>query len=184
MGRAAPALAMLALLLCSASAHLAHAAESLLGDLPGRYEGQTVEPPDDGLAKRDLGVTIREHGKTGFTVEWMTVIREPDEKPRQRAYSVDFEATDRPGIFGSAMRKDMFARAVPLDPLKGEPYFWARILGSTLTVHALLILDDGSYEIQTHDRTVTADGMKLVFTRVREGRLLRTIVGELRRVRE
>jgi hypothetical protein len=79
------------------------------------------------------------------------------------------------------MHKDMFGQSEPLDPIKGEPYFWADIHGATLTVRALLIGDDGGYEIQVYRRTLTPDGMALKFTRNRNGTELKTIYGLLQR---
>jgi hypothetical protein len=79
------------------------------------------------------------------------------------------------------MHRDTFGHAEPLDPLKGEPYVWAGISGPTLTVHALLITNDGGYEIQVYRRTLTADGMALTFSRNRNGRELKTVYGVLGR---
>ena len=82
------------------------------------------------------------------------------------------------------MRRDAFGHSEPLDPLKGEPYVWADIEGPTLRVHALLITDDGGYEMQVYRRTLTADGMTLEFSRNRNGKELKTIYGNLQRKAE
>jgi hypothetical protein len=80
------------------------------------------------------------------------------------------------------MHRDVFGYSGPLDPLKGEPYVWARIAGSTLTVYTLRIIDDGGYEIQTFDRTLTSDGLDLRFSRQRDGKVLQPITGTLKRI--
>src|SRR5581483_11801608 len=72
---------------------------------------------------------------------------------------------------------------VPLDPLRGDPYVWARIQGATLTVSALLITDDGGYEVHVYDRTLIAGGLLLEHSRVRDGAVLQTVTGTLKRVR-
>jgi len=45
------------------------------------------------------------------------------------------------------MRKDVFGNRALNDPLKGEPYVWARMRGDTLTVYALIVTPDGSYDM-------------------------------------
>ena len=77
------------------------------------------------------------------------------------------------------MKKNVFGKSVPLDPIKGEPYVWARIHGKTLTVHAMMVTDDGVYEMQVYDRTITGNGMDLKFSRVRDGKTPKLITGSL-----
>ena len=48
----------------------------------------------------------------------------------------------------------MFGHQVPLDPLKGDPYVWCRIVGRVLTLYSLQITDDGGYDLQIYERTV------------------------------
>ena len=68
----------------------------------------------------------------------------------------------------------------PINPLnEGDPFVWATIKGDTLTVYALLITEAGGYELQTYARTLTADGMRLSFTRLRDGQQLKAITGVL-----
>ncbi len=43
----------------------------------------------------------------------------------------------------------------------------------------LLIRDDGGYEVQSYARTLTAQGMDLVYGRVRDGDTVRTVKGKL-----
>lgn len=149
----------------------------------GHYEGIAVAGGDeaDELQLRDLTVDIRPHGKRGFTVAWTTVIRKPDGRLKRTDASVDFEPAPRDGVYGSAMRKNMFGQPVPLDPLAGEPFVWATLSGDLLVVHSLIITEDGGYEMQSYERTLTTEGMRLRFVRVRDGRPLRTVEGELHR---
>ena len=89
-------------------------------------------------------------------------------------------------MFGCHLRagcKDMFGNRVPLNPMAGEPYVWARIAGSTLSVFFLLITDNGSYDMQVYHRTLTAAGLDVHYTRFSEGEALRTIEAVLRRIR-
>ena len=77
----------------------------------------------------------------------------------------------------------MFGHFTPLDPMAGEPYLWAHLSDDTLTVQALLITEDGGYEIQTYERRLAPHGLDLTFSRVADGKVLKTISGVLRRVR-
>ncbi len=80
------------------------------------------------------------------------------------------------------MRSGLFGKRVPNDPLKGEPFFWARIVDRTLTIHALYITDDGGYEMQVYERKLDDDGnMELIFKRFRNGEPIRDVTGKLLR---
>ena len=161
---------------------VAGAAAGAAQDLPisafaGRYVGAGLARNDlseyFNLTARDLDVTIRPQGG-GFALSWTTVLREggdpgnPNVKRKTTART--FAPAGRPGVF----------RAVTaVDPLSGQPFAWARIRGQTLTVHSLVITEDGSYEMHTYDRTLTGQGMELRFTRVRDGETTRSVTGTL-----
>lgn len=140
----------------------------------GEYEGETVTDYDGELLKRDLRVKISPH-PDGFTVEWTSVTRKPNGKLKRKNHSINFLPTRRKGIFRSGERKDMFGNAVPLDPLKGEPFVWARLHEDTLTVFALHVLEDGGYEMQSYARTRVPEGLDLQYSRVRDGEVLRAV---------
>ena len=61
----------------------------------------------------------------------------------------------------------------------GEPYTWARIVGTTLKVYSITLNEDGEYELQQYDRTLAEAGMILEFKRIREGELVRVVRGRL-----
>jgi hypothetical protein len=159
------------------------AADATIQQFFGDYVGRSMQAPNEPLSPRDLGIKISAHGDNGFTLAWTTVIRDTAGTRRQ-SYSIDFTPSDRDGIYSSAMHRDAFGHSEPLDPLQGKPYVWADINGQTLRVHALLITDDGGYEIQVYRRTLTKDGMALQFTRNRNGKELKTIYGALARKAE
>jgi hypothetical protein len=157
------------------------AADAALAQFFGTYVGQTSQAPNEPLEPRDLTTKISPHDTNGFTLEWTTVIRRAD-GPTRRSYAVNFSPSSRPGIFSSAMRNDVLGQSEPLDPLKGDPYLWAQLSGRTLTVHAMLITDDGGYEMQTYKRTLAEGGMILRFSRNYNGREMKTVIGKLKRV--
>jgi hypothetical protein len=148
----------------------------------GTYAGEAIVEGSADLEKRDINAEISAQGK-GFSVKWMMVIRKKTGPPRKVEYTIGFQPTKRAGLYSSAMRTDVFGNAVPLDPMNGDPYLWARIEGNTLWMYALLVTEEGGYEMQTYERTLTADGMNLRYSRIRDGEVLRTVTGKLKRAK-
>ena len=65
--------------------------------------------------------------------------------------------------------------------MQGDPYVWARIVGDTLTIYALVVLEEGGYQMQVYDRTLSEAGLELEFSRIRNGERLRNIATTLKR---
>ncbi len=148
----------------------------------GDYHGTSIDNAEEELQARDLDVKIKETDRGGFIIDWSTVIHKADGREKNVSLSIEFFATDRPDIYGSAMRSGLFGKRVPNDPLQGEPFVWARIVDKTLTVHALYITDDGGYEMQVYERSLDEKGdMDLVFKRFRDGEPIRDVTGNLQR---
>ncbi|MCP4309343.1 MAG: hypothetical protein GY788_31615, partial [bacterium] len=133
------------------------------------------------ILPRDLNVSIHPSGD-GFMLAWLTISTPGSGKTRAKSYLINFRPSAKPGLYASAMRRDVNGALVPLDPMSGEPYTWASITEDTLTVHAMLVTDDGGYEVQIYERTLTEDGMDLTFRRFRDGVLMKEIAGTLNRV--
>lgn len=167
------ALVMLAGLIVHTSPAISQSIQPFIGD----YTGHSIASESE-LDKRDLGVSIKKK-KKGFSVTWTTITQRASGKTKKKTYSIDFQSTKRDSIYASAMKTDVFGGRVPLDPIKGDPYVWARIDGNTLTVHAMIVTDDGGYEMQVYDRTLSDGGLKLKFSRIRDGQPLKLIEGTL-----
>jgi hypothetical protein len=148
----------------------------------GSYVGEAVSESGDELDKRDISVEITPQGK-GFKVKWTAVIKRGTDPPRKEERTITFFPSKRPDIYSSAMRTDVFGNAVPLDPLNGDPYIWARLDGQKFWMYALFVTETGGYEIQTYERTLVAAGMDLRYSRVRDGEALRTVTGKLKKIR-
>ena len=148
----------------------------------GSYEGKALDTFGEQLEGRDLSVQIEKGKKKGFKLTWTTVIQRKDGRVSRKSHSVTFNITGSENVYASAMRTNVFGKAIPLDPLKGDPYVWATLRGATLTVNALVITDEHGYEMQTYRRTRTEKGIDLVFHRVRDGKRLKDIRGELVKV--
>ncbi len=176
-----PIIAITLFIVAAIAAAPAEAANRPISDFFGSYVGRSISVVGAGLSERDLSVVVKKHKKGGFTLDWTTVTRKADGSVKSKKYSINFAPTKRKGIYASAMRNNVFGGTVPLDPLQGDPYFWAGIDGDTLTVHALMITDDGGYEMQVYERTLKEDGLLLKFTRNRDGLLARSVTGTLKK---
>ena len=134
-----------------------------IGEFAGFASVETAAGPE----RRNMSVEISRDDK-GFAVSWETMIHTAAGKTRKKSYNIRFVPSRREGIYASAMKTNVFGHDVPLDPLAGEPYVWARIQGDTLTVHSLHINEAGEFEIQRYDRTLVEDGLRLEFVTVRD----------------
>ena len=56
---------------------------------------------------------------------------------------------------------------------------WARVNGNTLSLYLMTVDDNGIYEMQEYDRTLSGSGMKLTFKSWRDGDQLRSVDGRL-----
>lgn len=147
----------------------------------GNYVGDAMVVSSDGnQVHRDMSVQIRET-KKGFTVAWTTATQTPAGRTKEKSYLIEFVPSDRPGIYGAAMRRNVFGHAVQLDPMKGEPFIWGRITGKTMTVYSLFVDDQGGYEMQQYDRTLVDGGLQLEFSRFRNGDKMRSVSAFLAR---
>ncbi len=158
------------------------AADRPIEDFYGEYAGRSVSASADKLKKRDINVEIKSI-RRGFNVSWTTVTFRKGGKARRKSYTIDFRKTKRSGIFQSAMRQDVFGNRTPNDPMRGDPYVWARIRGDTLSVYALIVTSDGSYDMQVYNRTLSPNGMALDFKRFLEGQEIKSVTGELQRIK-
>ena len=161
-----------AMVLAGSSVLPAWAAE--ISDFVGEYVGQAEIQVGDDINQRDLSVEIIET-KGGFTVNWTTTTYRSDGRVKEAVYSINFVPSDREDVYAAAMKKNIFGHEVQLDPMKGEPYVWARIWGDTMTVYSLFVDDEGGYEIQEFNRTLATGGLDLDFLSVRNGALRRQV---------
>lgn len=145
----------------------------------GRYSGSVeVVHADGDIDPRDMSVEISETRK-GFSVRWTSITEKNDGRRKEKSYKVDFRESDRDGIFSAAMGRNVFGHEVQLDPMKGNPYVWARISGETLTVFSMFIHQNGDYEMQQYDRSLSEKGLHLVFSAHLNGSPTRQLETEL-----
>jgi hypothetical protein len=140
----------------------------------GSYSG-SAEVESGGVTNhRDMSVEIAETDD-GFEITWKSITHKADGRIKEKEYHIGFLPTQRDGIFTAAMATNVFGNPVPLDPMKGDPYVWSRITGNIFTVYSLLIDQDGGYEMQEYNRTLTEGGLNLEYLRIRNGEKLKNI---------
>ena len=147
----------------------------------GSFEGATLFHQGE-KQDRELRVIIRPFDKAGFSVRWRTIIYKTDEpEARGRTQVIYFKPSEvNPNIFAATQAEEAAGLASD-DPLDGNPFAWARIVGKTLTVNVLTISDAGDYVMQSYDRTLIPNGLALEFLRVRNGDLEKRILGVFER---
>ena len=143
----------------------------------GQWAGSGVSQTEESIVfqytQRDLNVTIRAAG-SGFAVNWTTVQRQKGDPnnptPERKDTGAVFLPTERPNLW----RADG-----SLDPLAGNVYSWASLRGQTLTINSMTVTEDGGYEMQIYNRTLSGVGMALEFIRLENGAVKRTVRGQL-----
>lgn len=146
----------------------------------GNYEGSAEFDEDGTMVQRDMSVTI-ERTSDGFSVNWTSGTYKPDGRIKEKSYTIEFVPSEREDIYASAMQKNVFGKQVPLNPLKGEPFVWSKIVGDTMSVFSLFINEAGDYEMQEYHRRLAEGGLKLSFYRFRNGVAVRSIDTFLKR---
>ncbi len=166
------AVLFVALLLSGAGAV---AAQTGVARFFGTYQGTAVITQLDGEEeKRDMSVDIRQEDY-GFRVDWTTAIATGDREAKQKSYSIAFRPSARDGVYAAAMATNVFGHTVQMDPMKGEPFVWSRILGDTLTIFSLYVAPNGDYMMQQYDRTLVEGGLALKFLLHRNGQPTRSV---------
>ncbi|MDH3670399.1 MAG: hypothetical protein OES46_04470 [Gammaproteobacteria bacterium] len=97
----------------------------------------------------------------------------------RKGLSITLIRTSRKNIFKSAMRRDLLGHAVPMNPLKGNPFVWARTAGDTLTVYVMRVTESGAQDLQIYKRWLTPQGMESEFGRFHDSEPITRISGVL-----
>ncbi len=159
-----------------------HARDLEIEAFYGHFSGTADAQVSGESERRQLTVRI-EPKDDNFEVAWGTRVKRADMTQKDHSYRILFRKTRRGAIYASAMRMNVFGKHIPMDPLAGDPFVWARIHDNTLTVYALMITNKGAYDMQIYDRTLRDDGnMDLAYTRILDGSINKEITATLERV--
>lgn len=160
LGLAFPSLAADRKLADFYGAYLGHGTEEALGQTAGPQEKQT----------RFSQVIIKPAAsESGFSIEWSTLKLKGDDIPREadtKTYVQTFRGSDKPNLF-----RDITSG----DPNLMQDASWAVINGDTLSVVQVSVASDGNYFVTHYDRTLTANGMDVRFTRFENSRIVRAV---------
>jgi hypothetical protein len=140
----------------------------------GSYKGSADIDENGTSVRRDMSVQVAETDD-GFSVSWTSATYKPDGRIKEKYYTIEFTPSARDGIYSSAMQTNVFGKQIPLNPLKGEPFVWSRIVNDTLTVFSLFINEAGNYEMQEYHRTLAEGGLNLEFRRFKNGEKVRVV---------
>lgn len=155
----------------------ARAADLPLDAFFGSFSGGGVAENRDSayfaVTARDFDVVIRPEGK-GFRMEWTSVIRgggEPNRpQVRHRKTVKVLQPGKKPGVYRCSESGH---------PLDGKELCWARISNRTLSMFLMTVDENGVYDLQQYDRTLSGAGMQLTFKALRAGDEVRTVQGRL-----
>lgn len=154
----------------------------------GTYVGtaQVLGPDGQVTEMRDMDITIDEERGGGFKIVWINVSlidgRRDVPGVRRRVDEVTMEPGDLDGVYLEKARRSLFERRRETNVVEGDPMRWARIDNGRLGVFSLVVLDDGSYELQSYERILTETGLDIEFRRVDDGVVTRSIIGRTVRV--
>jgi hypothetical protein len=156
----------------------ADAIDSYFGDWQGKATATSETDEDFPTSSRDIAVTLARTDIGGFLVSWSTLQRQkgnPDAPLEvMKSTTVEFVPAPAPNTWRSKSE---------IDPYGGNALYWARIDGSGLVISSFAINESGKPELQTYRRSLRGKEMRLEFTNVTDGKLVRTVKGSLRRIR-
>lgn len=152
--------------------------DSYLGDWQGKATATSETDEDFPTSSRDIAVTLARTDIGGFLVSWSTLQRQkgnPDAPLEvMKSTTVEFVPAPAPNTWRSKSE---------IDPYGGNSLYWARLDGSGLVISSFAINESGKPELQTYRRSLRGKEMRLEFTNVTDGKLMRTVTGSLRRIR-
>jgi hypothetical protein len=154
-------------------------ADAGMGDFYGHYRGYGFAEDATGPfinTERDFELSIVPLEPDGFEISWTTVKRKGD-SPNSLEVSISrntakFRASGEPGVYHGV------ENGAPLD---GGTMTWARLQGDVLTVYRMVIEQSGVPELHVYRRMITAKGLELYFTALRDGKMVRTVRGRYTR---
>ena len=159
------------------------AAPSGLERFVGTYVGVADETgaEDPSRGRRDIDLVISPEDRGGLRVAWsnVTLVNGRRDVPgvERRVDEVRLVPAPDRDFYLAREAYDPFTERRAPEPLAGDALRWATVTGDTLRTYSLAILDDGTYELQTYDRTLVPDGIRLDWRRTVDGQVDRQATG-------
>lgn len=175
---AASLIALAALLTASAGAGAA-SLEPFFGTYVGIAEVKDFAGGD--VRERDMDIVIEPYKRGGFKINWINVSLVDGKRAvpgvERRVQTVLFEPAKDAGFFVEVAEVNPFRERGETRPLHGDPVRWASLDDQGLHVYSFVVLEDGRYELQVYDRTLTDIGLDIKFQRIVDSALVREITG-------
>ncbi len=177
--RLVAALALIALMLAAPAAARAARLESLFGTYVGVAQVEDIAKGD--VRQRDMDIVIEPYKQGGFKIQWVNVSLVDGKRAvpgvERRVQTVVFEPAQDRGFFMEAAESSPFREREETRPMRGDPVRWASLDDQGLHVYSFVVLEDGRYELQVYDRTLTDIGLDIRFQRIVDGAVTRRITG-------
>jgi hypothetical protein len=179
--RAARFLGPLALALALACAKSASGAslEPFFGSYVGVAKVENLEGGE--VRRRDMDIVIEPYKQGGFRIHWVNVTLVDGQRAvpgvERRVQTVLFEPAEEHDFFVEVQEGNPFRERDDTQPMRGDPVRWASLDDQGLHVYSFVVLEDGRYELQIYDRTLTDIGIDIRFQRIIDGAVVRRITG-------
>ncbi|TQV78373.1 hypothetical protein [Denitrobaculum tricleocarpae] len=173
----------------------------------GVFQGETTFLTATGAKKRGISVSFSPApnampGIDGVEVSWTTLSKRSDGSFSSKTHDAVFVPADPAETIFVAVSSSGKAEDIakleqgagegkdggetveprsPRDPRGTAPYLWGRIKENTFSIYVVVVAEDGGYEIQVYNRTLTKEGMTLVYSRNRAGEHLKLLEAFLKR---
>ncbi len=184
---ARPIVGLLAAAALLVAAQSARAGPQELEPFFGAYVGVAeVEDLRTGERRqRDMDIVIEPYKSDGFRIHWVNVTLVDGRRDlpgvQRRVQTALFEPAPKGRFYVEVPEKSIFEEREETRPIRGDPVRWASVDGPRLDVYALLVLEDGRYELQIYTRTLTEKGLDITFQRIVDGEVVRRITGSTAR---
>jgi hypothetical protein len=140
------------------------------------------------VRRRDMDIVIEPYKQGGFKIQWINVTLVDGQRAapgvERRVQTVLFEPAKDRGFFIEVQENNPFRERSETRPMRGDPVRWASLDDQGLHVYAFVVLEDGQYELQVYDRTLTDMGIDISFQRILDGQVVRQIAGTTARVKQ
>ena len=152
--------------------------DTYMGDWQGTATAMSETDEDFPTSKRDIAVSIKKSDLGGFLLSWSTLQRQKGDPKAPlevlKSTTVEFVPAPTPNTWRAKAESD---------PYSGGILYWARLDGSGLVISSFTINQDGKPEFQTYRRRVEGKDMRLEFSNVKDGKFVRTVKGNLRKLK-
>jgi hypothetical protein len=169
-----------ALVLAAPAGVSAATLEPFFGTYVGVAEVKDLQAGDAAL-QRDMDIVIEPYKEGGFRIHWVNVSLVNGKRAmpgvERRVQTVLFEPAEDRDFFVEVAQSSPFRERGETLPMRGDPVRWASLDDQGLHVYSFMVLEDGRYELQVYDRTLTDIGLEIRFQRIVDGELMREITG-------